>query len=273
MVDGGDLAVAELRRGMVESFVEEVQANGHLTFHETEIVNQVCAPRAVSEALRRLQDAGKVRRISRKSGFFVIVPPEFRAMGAPPIDWWLDDLMSYLGLFYHVGLMTAAAWHGSSHFALMETQVVVPANRKPLQIGRTVIRFFASAAVSVAPVELRTNQWGRVKVGTPATTLVDIAEHRGFGADRLAMVAADLMPKLNASGLIAALDASGLIPTAQRIGYVLDSLGADDLARRVEKWIGGRPVRTVGLDPGAPLKSAVASRWRVDVNADLETSA
>ena len=265
--------MAELRRGMVASFVEGVQANGRLTFNEAEVADQVRAPRAVSEALRRLHDAGKVRRISRKSGFFVIVPPEFQAMGAPPIDWWLDDLMGHLGLSYHVGLMTAAAWHGSSHFALMETQVVVPTNRKSLRVGRTVIRFFASVAVFTAPIELRTNQWGRVKVGTPATTLVDLAEHRGFGPGRLAMVAADLMPKLDASDLVAALDASASIPTAQRIGYVLDSLGATALARRIEKWIGGRPVRTIGLDPGAPLKSAVASRWRVDVNADLETVA
>ncbi len=255
---------------MVESFVEGLQANGHLTFREAEIADQVHTPRAVSEALRRLQDAGKIRRISRKSDFFVIVPPEFRATGAPPVDWWLDELMTHLGLTYHVGLMTAAAWHGSSHFALMETQVIVPANRKPLRVGRTAIRFFASAAVHTAPVEFRTNQWGRVKVGTPATTLVDIAEHRGFGPDRLAMVATDLMPKLNASGMISALDASGSIPTAQRIGYIVDSLGASALARGIEKWIGGRPVRTVGLDPGAPLRSAVASRWHVDVNADLE---
>jgi len=254
---------------MVESFVEGYQANGRLAFCEAEIVDQIPAPRAISEALRRLQDAGKVRRISRKSDFFVIVPPEFRETGAPPVDWWLDDLMKHLGLAYHVGLMTAAAWHGSSHFALMETQVIVPANRKPLRVGRTVIRFFASAAVRAAPVEFRTNQWGRVKVGTPATTLVDIAEHRGFGPDRLVMVAADLMPKLDSSGMIAALDASGSVPTAQRIGYVVDRLGASSLARGIEKWIGGRPVRTVGLDPGAPLRSAVASRWHVDVNADL----
>ena len=258
-----------LRKGMVESFVEQVQANGCLTFRQTEIGEGAYVRKAVSEALRRLQVAGKVRRVSRKSDFFVIVPPEFRAMGAPPVDWWLDDLMRHLGLPYYVGLMTAAAWHDSSHFALMETQVVVPANRKLLNVGRTVIRFFASAAVSAAPAEIRTTRWGRVRVSAPATTLVDIAEHPGFGPVRLAMVAADLVSKLNAPGLIAALDASGSIPTAQRIGYVLDSLGASALARGVEKWIGDRPVRTVKLDPGAPKKSAVAANWRVDVNVDL----
>ena len=265
--------MAELQRGMVESYVEGFQANGHLTFRASDIVDLVHAPRGVTEALRRLQSAGKVVRISKKSDFFIIIPPEFRAMGAPPVDWWLGDLMRHLRLSYHVGLMTAAAWHGSSHFALMETQVVTSVNHKPFRVGRTMIRFFASATVVAAPIERRSSQWGTVNVATPATTLVDIAEHRGFGANRLAMVATDIMPKLDTSGLVAALDASGLIPTAQRIGYVLESLGADGLAREVEKWIGGLPIRTIPLDPGAPMKSKVASRWRVDENADMEIGA
>src|SRR5271170_6804676 len=77
---GGRWTMTGLRRGMVESFVEQVQANGRLAFHEAEIVDHSHAPKAVSEALRRLQLAGKVRRILRKSDFFVIVQQEFRAM-------------------------------------------------------------------------------------------------------------------------------------------------------------------------------------------------
>jgi hypothetical protein len=262
----------EHRRGLLSSFLEDIQSKGRLSFSEAELP-QLRSEKAVVQALVRQQAMGKVRRILRKPAFFVIVPPEFRQQGVPPIDWWLDDLMKHLGVPYYVGLLTAAQWHGSSHFPVMETQVVVPTNRDPITAERTVIRFFASAHVQETPVETRTNMWASVRVGTPAATLVDLAEHRHFGADRLVMVTNDLLSKLTAADITAALNAGAHIQTAQRLGFLLERAHAPALADTVEQWIGRKRARTIGLDPSAPLTSHVARRWKVSINTNLEAVA
>ena len=128
-------------RTQLAHFIEAVQAGGRLFFSADEIP-QAEGSRAVEAALRRLVAKGTIRRLLTKSPAFVIVPPEHRNMGLPPIDWWLDDLMRYLGQGYYLGLLSAAATMGSSHFAVMETQVVTTKWLRPIEIERLRIRFF-----------------------------------------------------------------------------------------------------------------------------------
>jgi len=260
------------RRGFVASFIEDVQSSGRLTFREEDIPARDDAVTAVPAALRRLQVAGKIRRIAKRSGLFVIVPPEFRAHGVPPVDWWLDDFMAYLGIPYYVGHLTAAKWHGSSHYAVMEMQVVVPAQRKPILLGRTKIRFFVSDRVTKTPTEKRNNLWGKIAVSTPAATLADLSEQRHFGPDRLAMIARDLAAKLTQSDILLTLEAAGSMPTAQRLGFLLENVGARKPASWVGRWIGEKPKRVVPLDSSAPTTHRVDSRWLVDINTDLAES-
>ena len=265
---------AQPRRRFVAGFVNTVQFQGRLTFSRRDIA-AAHGPtgEALEKALHRMRTAGRIQRVSRKSDFFVIVPPEFQALGAPPVEWWLDDAMKHLSLPYYVGLLTAAQWHGSSHFAVMETQVVVPANRRPLAVGRILIRFFAAAHVAAAPVETRTNTWSSVRVSTPATTLLDLIGHQTVGMDRLAMIAADLAPRISAEGLSAALGVLRSVPCAQRLGFVLEHVGAEALADIVAAWIDDKPRRAVDLEPGAGSPWHIARRWQVRVNARLEAAA
>lgn len=259
------------QRGFVASFVDDVQAQGRLTFGTQEITTAGGpSGEALRKALNRLQALGSIQRVSRKSDFFVIVPPEFRTLGAPPPEWWLDDVMGHLGLPYYVGLLTAAQWHGSSHFAVMETQVVVPMNRRPVTVGRTRIRFFASAKVHETPVEIRTNLWARVRVSTPAATLLNLIQHQQGGMDRLALIAADLVPRITAEDLFAGLDVAGSVPSAQRLGFVFEHVGAGHLADVVAGWIDDKPMRAIDLEPGAGISRKQSRRWRVRINSRLE---
>jgi hypothetical protein len=259
------------QRGFVASFVDDVQAQGRLTFGTQEITSAGGpSGEALQKALHRLRVLGRIQRVSRKSDFFVIVPPEFQALGAPPSEWWLNDVMEHLGLPYYVGLLTAAQWYGSSHFAVMETQVVVPMNRRPIMVGRTRVRFFASANVHITPVEVRTNQWASVRVSTPTATLLDLIQHHQVGMDRLALVAADLAPRITPENLIAGLNAAGSVPTAQRLGFVFEHMGERDLADVVADWIDDKPIRAIDLEPGAGTSRKQSRRWRIRINAQME---
>ena len=43
-----------------------------------------------------------------KDYFYVIVPLEYAAAGAPPASWFVNDLMAAMTRPYYVGLLTAA---------------------------------------------------------------------------------------------------------------------------------------------------------------------
>ena len=68
--------------GYVSRFVESVQASGRLLFSENEAREGTGVDgTALREALRRNSATGAIRRLSRKSELFLIVPPEYRTMG------------------------------------------------------------------------------------------------------------------------------------------------------------------------------------------------
>jgi hypothetical protein len=261
------------QRGFTAAFIDDVQSQGRLTFRLQEIVSSGGPTgEALEKALHRLQTLGRIQRISRKSDFFVIVPPEYRSLGAPPVEWWIDDFMGHLGLPYYLGLLTAALWHGSSHFAAMETQVVASVNRRPVMVGRNRVRFFASAKIAATPVEKRTNVWGGVRVSTPAATLLDLIQYRLGGGWR-GQAAVDLFPRITADDLLAALDAAGSVPSAQRLGFVFERIGADELANVAARWIDGKPHRAIDLEPRAGAAWERSGRWQVRVNSRLDAIA
>ncbi len=83
------------RRERLSSFVEGLQASGRYTFRRTEAeAANSSSPVAVQASLRRLKQKGRV--VSPRRGFYVIVPAEYRAAGAPPASWFIHDLMGYL---------------------------------------------------------------------------------------------------------------------------------------------------------------------------------
>lgn len=250
--------------GVVDDFIEGVQASGRLTFSVEEISHAVpTTGRALEAALRRRAKAGAITRIASSSGFFVIVPPEHRTMGCPPVEWWLDDLMAHFGAPYYVGLLSAAAMHGSSHFAVMETQVVTSRWLRPIQVGRTRIRFLQRREVTDMPVEVRQGEWGPLNVATQETVLVDLVRYRVCGMDRTALVLAE-MAKMHGKRLVEALDAADDVPTAQRVGYLVDWLGFERCAEAVRHWLEGRPLRPIPLQPGRDDDiPELNERWRV----------
>lgn len=262
-------------RGFVARFVEDVQASGRLSFALDEIAaHRADQGRALEAALRRHAATGAIRRVSRKSDFFVVVPPEFRAMGAPPLEWWLDDYMTHLRVPYYLGLLSAAAWHGSSHFAVMESQVMVGRRLKPIEAGRTRIRFFLKAGAAATPAGQHSNPWGSIAVSTPEATLLDLLRYpAGGGIGRVALVAADLAKSCRVPDLKAALDAADDTTSAQRLGYLLDELEQNSLSAAIAKWLSKRSPRMVDLEPEGGAPWDVSPRWHIRVNARMEAAA
>jgi predicted transcriptional regulator of viral defense system len=263
----------DFMRGQVERFVEETQSQGRYSFDIEELRSTVTLSQdGLGAALRRLTSAGSIIRLGPKRGFFVIVPAEYRTMGAPPLAWWLDAFMSYLGqVDYYVGLLAAAEWHGSAHYAMQETQVIVSTQIRPIRIGRERIRFVKKSDASATAVERRFTEGGSVRVSTPEATAVDLV---GFatlvgGPSRIATVLSEM--RLCSRALHRALEVAGNVTIAQRLGYLLEIANQSTASRAVARFLAGHERRIRPLDPSAPTGGAdVAEAWGILVNSPVE---
>lgn len=232
--------------------------------------------RASRAALSRLHAQGLITPVARGSGFWLIVPPEHMDRGAPPVLWWLHDYLMRAETAYHLALLSAAQAHGTSHFAVQETQVFVSGPRRPLAVGSQRLRFFCKKAVSDAPVVTLSGEKSDIRVSSIATTLLDLLRHAASvgGVERIALIVKDLASKLTVEDIRESLEAAQDVAAAQRLGYLLEHLGYGALADGVEKWLLTRRMQRARLDTSSPTaECATSSRWLVVNNCDLESSA
>lgn len=176
---------------------------------------------AVRGALLRLQQKGQVALPHR--GFYVIVPPEFRRLGCLPAEQFVPQLMSHLGEPYYVALLSAAELHGAAHQRPQAFQVMLKANRRPIECGAVRVQFVARKDARQTAVIEKNTPRGSLRVASPEDTaleLVGYADQCG-GLDNVASVLGELAETLDATKLVTAARRSPIV-WAQRLGYLLD---------------------------------------------------
>ncbi|MDD3494530.1 MAG: type IV toxin-antitoxin system AbiEi family antitoxin, partial [Dysgonamonadaceae bacterium] len=98
----------------LDSFIDEQRANGKYSFTTENLHDQLdVSENALKKSLQRLKRQGDIVMIRR--GFYVIVPPEYKAKGIIPTGLYINDLMKFLNRDYYVGLLNAAAYYGAAH--------------------------------------------------------------------------------------------------------------------------------------------------------------
>lgn len=255
-----------------DQFVDALQSRGRYTFERNE------ALRALDTTGENLKKAVQLlirrrRLTSPRRGFYVIVPTEYRLTGGPPASWYVDDLMRAIGAPYYVGVLTAAALHGAAHQAPQEFQVVTPLKPRLVSVGRDRIRFLKKRRISITRVTVMKTPTGTMRVSTPEATALDLlryVEHAGF-LSNIATVLKELAPECDPIKLIEVAAAEATVPHVQRLGYLLDLVGARDLSEPLAHWVDERQPDWVRLRPGQPARHARRERrWRLLVNTRVE---
>lgn len=222
---------------------------------------------SIRMTLKRLEERGHVTIVHKRPTVCIIVPPEYRAYGAPPLSWWLHDAMQLIEPVYYVALNSAARYWGSSHYAIQSDQVMVGCSRAPITVGRQQLVFTARSNIECAPTVRTRDDRGAYLVSTREATLLDLTRHRSKvgGLETIARVARDFAPHLDQSELVRALNSMGQVAVAQRLGFVLERLALNRMSSAVEKWLSPR-VRATRLLAG-PLPEAESSfpnpRWSI----------
>jgi len=258
-------------RGAAGRFVDTRLAEGRVAFTLAELIAETgLSAVAANNQLRRLR--ARVCRVSRPQPFFLIVDAGHRLMGAPPVDWWLDEYFRWLGHPYYVALLSAAALHGVAPQAVQVHQVMTDTPRRGISVGRLRVRFFSKRDIERTPVQQQPGAYAPLRVSTPETTCLDLVGYasRMGGMARANETLASLVPLMRTATLRDALDAERNVRSAQRLGYLLDRAGADRLAAVVQDWLPARlswcPLGTRGACPAHR-----SLRWRVLVHAESLT--
>ena len=229
---------------------------------------------AFLDAAERLQRRKALLRL--RQGFYVVVPPQFASWGAPPPAWFIDALMNHENQAYYVGLLKAAEFHGATHQAVMEFQVVSPKRFPRIRAGRNLIVFYFRKDMErvTAGIERRKTDTGSVKISSAALTALDLLRYpqASGGSDSVTTVISDLAKKIDAKEL-AALSELVERPISQRLGHLLEHLGNDSLTGPLLEALrrrGSPPWtefdRGEARDPEfAPAPLEYDPRWRVIV--------
>jgi predicted transcriptional regulator of viral defense system len=254
----------------MSDWVEGLQAQGRYTF--TRVQAETDTKRsfvAAQTALRRLKEQGRI--VSPRRGFYVIVPPEYRAAGAPPASWFIDDLMRHIGQPYYVGLLSAAAVHGAAHQQPMVFQVVTNKPTREMRVGKVTIQFTMSHLVGVLPVKALSTETGTMRVATPETTAFDLVRFPATAGhlSNVATVLSELAERLHARALVAIAPLVRL-PDVQRLGYLLDAVGCTKVAGPLATWFGKQQSHDVVLQPGELAEGSGDEKWHVVPNVELE---
>jgi predicted transcriptional regulator of viral defense system len=255
----------------ISRFVTALPVRGRYDFTTDEVIAATGASRAaVGAALRRLRRDGLVAMPFR--GFHVVVPPEYRRLGCLPPAQFVPHLAARLGLSYYVGLLSAAELLGAAHQRPQAFQVVVEHNRPTLTCGEVRVEFVARRNAAEIPfLELNTPR-GTVRISSPEGTAFDLVgyAHRCGGLDNVATVLRELAERLRARELARAARLSPT-PWAQRLGLLLDTMGADALTGPLAAHVARVAREYVPLDAGGlePVRSR-SQRWKLEINHEVE---
>ena len=240
------------RTSSLATYVEELVSSGRTCFTSENAVEALGVSHgAFLDAAARLKKRGHI--FAPRRGFYVITPTRYLKWGAPPPSWYIDAMMEDAGRPHYVALLKAAELHAAAHQAVMEFQVVTDRQWKPIRAGRSKLAFYFRKDIESIEhgIERRKTDTGSMRLSSPALTALDLVRYprASGGVDHAASVLNEL------AAYIDPIQFDALVPSfersvVQRLGYILEHLGHDEIASGLERHIRNSNVPWVELDPG-----------------------
>ena len=270
-------------RPKARQYVENLAAAGRYHFLANEAREALgVSAAAVKVTLSRLARRGVIASPAR--GFYVIVPPEYRSLGCLPADQFIPALMKTLNLPYYAGLLTAAQYHGAAHQRPQQFQVFLEKRRLPIACGRVRVAFLIRKRLREVPVQSLNTPRGTLLVSTPEATALDLVgyQHQAGGLNQVATVLSELAEKIDPAKLAPAA-AAAPVPWAQRLGYLLERVGAPEKAAPLKQYVRARaresaPLLAQPRKPKVPNprrarrdKMIRDEGWKLYVNTEVQS--
>lgn len=256
-------------------YIETLQSNGKYSFSENEVLEALqCSRISLINSVKRLKKKNKI--VVPKPTFFVIVPVEYREWGIVPANWFIDDLMQYLGRSYYVGLLSAAAQYGAAHQAPQQFQVVVETPLRVINQKGLTIKFFTNDQAALIPTNKIPTQTGYMRVSSPEATALDLIKfYSKVGYfNHIATLLLELKNEIKPKLLVTVFqNAKYEWPILQRLGYLLslESVGGQSIVVEIRNLIMEHKPK---LTPLAPYKNhtncSINEQFRIYINEEIE---
>lgn len=255
----------------MRDYLTKLVQGGQYFFTSEDTSRRLGASRdAVKLALNRLRHKGEIASPGR--GLYVIVPPEYRALGCLPADQFIPSLLAWADAPYYAGLLSAAQYHGAAHHRPQEFQVMVGKARRPIECGKVRIVFFVRKRVAEVPVQLFNTPRGTVAVSTPAATAFDLVgyETKIGGLDAVATILVELAEKLDPEKM-SAMAPTVPLPWVQRLGYLLERIGEGSRVGPLKEYVRKHAREVTALHTSEPPGGHPRDpSWKLIVNADIQ---
>lgn len=256
---------------IAKDYLEQLAARGRYHFTSAQAREALgVSANAATKALKRLKEQGALASPERE--FYVIVPPEYRALGCLPAEQFIPALMAEKKRPYYAGLLSAAQYYGAAHHRPQKFQVFLAKNRRPIRCGKVRVNFIARKRIEDVPVRKFNTPRGEIRVSSPEATAIDLAgyaQHAG-GLDQVATVLSELAETIDGA-LLPAAAAAAPLPWAQRLGYLLEIAQAGNVAGALKDYVREHAREYTPLVPGgAEGKSERIDNWKLIANASVE---
>ena len=251
--------------------IAELAADGRYHFSTADMRSALGVSAAATRlALSRLARKGLIASPAR--GFYVILPPEYRRLGCLPADQFVPALMERLKQPYYAALLSAAQYHGAAHHRPQAFQVALAGNRRPISCGAVGVSFITRKRVAEVAVQSFNTPRGTILVSSVEATAVDLVgyEKRVGGLDQVATMLSEFAERIDPD-LLAIAARTAPVPWAQRLGYLLELIGAVDKTAPLKAHVQQRARDIAPLLPAGPRdRTPRAVDWRLYINTEVE---
>ena len=256
-----------------KDYIDQLTARGEISFTTQKMHDEMdITTKAVERNIYRLKRKGEIVAIAK--GYYLILTPEFRKLGCLPPNYFIDDLMRHWQQNYYVGLLSAALYFGAAHQQPQIFQVIIDQYRRPIRCGHVKIEFITKKIILDTPTMQLKTHTGSMNVYAPESTMMDLCLfiRRSGGLSRVATVLDELAESVTPEALKNLLEKNSELTWAQRLGYLLEKLGHDNLSEVLYLHIKSQETNIVPLVPYYSMQAAERDKkWRVAINAVVES--
>lgn len=262
-----------------QNYIKLVRAAGHHSFTMDDALSSLGVSRnAVICGMYKLKKKGDI--ISPAKNLYVIVSPEYQAIGCLPADELVPILMHHWGLPYYVCLLSAALYHGASHQKPQVFQVMVSKQLKPIICGKVKIEFIYKKSLINLPTKKIPLKTGYLITATPELTAMDLLLylHHAGGLNHVATVLSELIENIDPEKLMMLFERSKKKSWIQRLGYILEHIESMEAEKQknvtqlLHQFITNKSVTPVALASELPIKGKPRDhRWMIVENTIIES--
>jgi len=228
--------------------------------------------KAIRSSIEHFMAKGKVAAPAK--GFYVIIPPEYHKLGCIPAEQFIPYLMEYWKCPYYAGLLTAAAYHGASHQSVHVFQVMVASPKPSIACGSVKVRFITKKHICDTETQIRTTPRSMLTISTPESTAMDLVNYiqQSGGLSHVATVLAELQEVMQLEKIIQLIAVHPQIAWKQRLGYLLEFVGAQELAKAVKDYLSKQKrIDYIPLLPGEAFNKGNKNKnWKIIENTTIE---